>query len=48
VLAALGSFTPYHLGMKLEPNINLFHWCVALPAWAIGLYALWHRTRTAI
>jgi hypothetical protein len=48
VLAALGSFTTYHLGMKLEPNINLFHWCVALPAWAIGLYALWHRTRTAI
>ena len=30
--------------MKLDHNINLFHWGVALPAWAIGLYALWHRS----
>ena len=47
VLAALGSFTHYHLGMKLDHNVNFFHWCVALPAWAIGLYALWHRKRAA-
>ncbi len=46
LLAALGSFTPYHLGMSLGHNANLFHWCVALFAWAVGLYALWH-TRAA-
>ena len=43
VLAALGSFTHYHLGMKLDANVNFFHWCVAVLAWAIGLYALRHR-----
>jgi hypothetical protein len=48
VLAALGSFTHRHLGMMLDPNVNVFHWVVALLAWAIGLYALWHKPRTAI
>ncbi len=47
VLAALGSFIHYHLGMKLDHNLNFFHWCVALLAWAIGLYGLWHRKRAA-
>lgn len=46
-LAALGSFTPYHLGMRLGQNINMFHWCVALFAWAAGLYALWHGRSAA-
>jgi hypothetical protein len=43
-LAALGSFTPYHLGMKLNDRVNLFHWLIALPAGAIGLYALWRKS----
>jgi hypothetical protein len=47
VLAALGSFTHHHLGMMLDPNVNFFHWCVALVAWAIGLYALWHQKQRA-
>ena len=42
-LAALGSFTPYHLGMRLNDRVNLFHWLIALAAWAIGLYALRRR-----
>ena len=43
-LAVLGSFTPYHLGMRLDPRVNLFHWLLAPVAWAIGLYGLWcHR-----
>ena len=41
VLAVLGAFTPYHLGMMLNERVNLFHWLIALLAWAIGLYALW-------
>jgi len=44
-LAVLGTFTPYHLGMMLNARVNLFHWLIVLPAWAIGLYALWHRRR---
>jgi hypothetical protein len=40
LLAVLGTFTPYHLGMMLNDRVNLFHWLVVLPAWAIGLYAL--------
>ncbi len=43
-LAALGSFTPYDLGMKLNDRENLFHWLIALTAWAIGLYALRRRS----
>jgi hypothetical protein len=43
VLAALGSFASHHLGMTLNHNVNTFHWCVALLAWPIGLYALWHK-----
>ena len=42
-LAALGSFTPYHLGMRLDDKVNLFHWLMAFAAWAIGLYALRRR-----
>jgi hypothetical protein len=44
-LACLGSFTPYDLGMKLDDRENLFHWLIALAAWAIGLYALRRRSR---
>src|SRR5262245_51837913 len=43
-LAALGSFTPYDLGMKLNGRENLFHWLIALAGWAIGLYALRRRS----
>jgi hypothetical protein len=43
-LACLGSFTPYDLGMKLNDRENLFHWLIALAAWAIGLYALRRRS----
>ncbi|OFW71311.1 MAG: hypothetical protein A2W02_03185 [Alphaproteobacteria bacterium RBG_16_64_48] len=46
VLAVLGTFTPTHLGMMLNDRVNLFHWLIAPPAWAIGLYALWHRRRS--
>ncbi len=44
-LAALGSFTPYHLGMTLGGRVALFHWLIALPALAIGLYALRRQSR---
>jgi hypothetical protein len=47
VLAALGSFTPYHLGMRLTFKVNLFHWLISLPALAIGLYALWRKDHPA-
>jgi hypothetical protein len=43
LLAVLGTFTQYHLGMMLNGRVNLFHWLVVPPAWAIGLYALWRR-----
>jgi len=46
VLAVLGSFTSTHLGMMLNDRVNLFHWLLALPAWAIGLYALWRKRRS--
>jgi hypothetical protein len=46
VLAVLGSFTPYHLGMLLNDRVNLFHWLIVAIAWAIGLYALWHKRRS--
>lgn len=39
-LAVLGTFTPYHLGMRLSDRVNLFHWLIALAAFAIGLAAL--------
>ena len=44
-LAVAGSFTQYHhhLGMMLNDRVNLFHWLIVLPAWAIGLYALWRK-----
>jgi len=45
-LAALGTFTPTHLGMMLNDRVNLFHWLIAPVAWAIGLYALWHKRRS--
>jgi hypothetical protein len=45
-LAALGTFTPTHLGMMLNDRVNLFHWLIAPAAWAIGLYALWHKRRS--
>jgi hypothetical protein len=44
-LAVLGSFTTTHLGMMLNERVNLFHWLVVLPAWAIGLYALRRKRR---
>ena len=46
-LAVLGSFTPYHLGMRLGGRVAVFHWLIALPALAIGLYALRRPSRQA-
>lgn len=46
VLAVLGSFTQYHLGMLLNDRVNMFHWAIVPVAWAIGLYALWQQRRT--
>jgi hypothetical protein len=43
VLSVTGTFTQYHLGMMLNDRVNLFHWAIVLPAWAIGLYALWRK-----
>jgi hypothetical protein len=31
--------------MMLTARVHLFHWLVVLPAWAVGLYALWRRRR---
>jgi hypothetical protein len=45
VLAVLGTFTSQHLGMLLNERVNMFHWAIVLPAWAIGLYALWRKQR---
>jgi hypothetical protein len=45
VIAVLGTFTPYHLGMRLDDKVNLFHWFLVPPAWAVGLYGLWHDRR---
>lgn len=44
-LAVLGTFTTHHLGMKLDWRVNLFHWALVPPAWAIGLYGLWQAPR---
>lgn len=44
-LAMLGSFTSQHLGMMLNDRVNLFHWAIVPPAWAVGLYALWRKRR---
>jgi hypothetical protein len=44
-LAVLGTFTSQHLGMLLNDRVNLFHWLIVIPAWAIGLYALWRARR---
>ena len=46
VMAVLGTFTHYHFGMMLDDRVNLFHWSLLLPAWAIGLYGLWQQRRT--
>ena len=43
VMAVLGTFTPYHFGMMLDERVNLFHWFLVPPAWAIGLYGLWRQ-----
>ena len=42
-LAVLGSFTSYDLGMHLNDRTNLFHWLIALIAWAVGLPTLRRR-----
>jgi hypothetical protein len=45
MLAALGSFTTHHFGMRLGGRMAIFHWLIALPALAIGLYALARKRR---
>ena len=42
-LAVLGSFTPYHLGMRLGGRVAVFHWLIGPPALAVGLDALRHK-----
>ena len=37
LLAILGTFTNQHLGMHLDTPVNLFHWSLVFPTWAIGL-----------
>ena len=44
-MAVLGTFTPYHFGMMLDYRVNLFHWFLVPPAWAIGLVLLRSRPR---
>lgn len=46
VLAVLGTFTSHHLGMHLNDRVNLFHWTLVIPAWAIGIYGLWRERRS--
>jgi hypothetical protein len=43
LIAVLGTFTSQHFGMLLNDRVNLFHWAIVIPAWAIGLYALWRK-----
>ena len=43
LLAILGTFTNQHFGMHLDTSVNLFHWSLVFPAWAIGLYGLWRE-----
>ena len=43
LFAILGTFTNQHLGMHLDTSVNLFHWSLVFPAWAIGLYGLWRE-----
>jgi hypothetical protein len=43
LLAILGTFTDQHLGMRLDTPVNLFHWTLVFPTWAIGLYGLWRE-----
>ena len=43
-LAVLGTFTSYDLGMNLNDRTNLFHWLIALIAWAVGLPTLRRRS----
>ncbi len=46
LLAVIGSFTSTHLGMMLNDRVNLFHWLIVIPAWAVGLYALRRQRRS--
>jgi hypothetical protein len=47
VLALLGTFTTHHFGMQLNDRVNLFHWVLVFPAWAIGLYGLWRERQAS-
>ena len=42
-LSVLVTVTSQHLGRLLNDRVNLFHWLIVIPAWAIGLYALWRK-----
>jgi hypothetical protein len=43
LLAVLGTFTSQHFGMLLNDRVNYFHWAIVIPAWAVGVYALWRK-----
>ena len=47
VMAVLGTFTPYHFGMRLDDRVNMFHWSLLPFAWGIGLYGLWQERAPA-
>ena len=47
LLAILGTFTTHHFGMQLNNRVNLFHWVLVFPAWAIGLYGLWRERQAS-
>src|SRR6476620_3034923 len=34
---------PLHAAVHLDTPVNLFHWSLVCPAWAIGLYGLWRE-----
>jgi hypothetical protein len=41
LFAGFGTFTPDHLGMRLDMIDNLINWGLALAGWGIAIYALW-------
>jgi hypothetical protein len=43
IMAVLGTFTVYHLGMHLDAHVNMFHWFLVPFAWAFGLFGLWQE-----
>ena len=47
-LALVGSFGPVTLPMQLSLRDTIFHWCAALLAWALWIYARGQAQRSAV